>query len=86
MSEPPLSLRPISLLKLLALVALFLTARLSAAAPATSPGLAVGAYAPDFTLKNAAGNDVALRTLLKKGKVALVFCRSADWCPFCKKT
>ena len=69
----------------LALAALVLTARLSAADLAPSPGLAVGAKAPDFTLKNAVGDDVALRTLLKKGKVALVFYRSADWCPFCKK-
>ena len=69
----------------LALAALFLTASLSAADMAATPGLAVGTKAPDFTLKNAAGDDVALSALLKKGKVALVFYRSADWCPFCKK-
>jgi peroxiredoxin len=47
------------------------------------PGLKVGAPAPAFTLKNAAGMDVSLASLLANGKVALVFFRSADWCPFC---
>ena len=69
----------------LALAALVLAGRLSAADPAAAPGLAVGTKAADFTLKNAAGDDVALSALLKKGPVALVFYRSADWCPFCKK-
>ncbi len=81
------------------LVALFLAARLTAAdespsapKPAMSssvateamPGLKVGEKAPDFTLKNAAGEHVALQGLLKKGNVALAFVRSADWCPFCR--
>ncbi len=61
---------------------LFLAAALSAA---EIPGLAVGAKAPGFTLKNAAGADVSLMSLTKSGPVALVFYRSADWCPFCKK-
>lgn len=69
----------------LAFAALFLAAGLSAADMAMIPGLAVGAKAADFTLKDAAGDDVALSALLQKGKVALVFYRSADWCPFCKK-
>ena len=73
------------LMKLLAFAAFFLTASLSAADLPATPGLAVGAKAADFTLKNAAGDDVALSALLQKGKVALVFYRSADWCPFCKK-
>ncbi|MBL9190150.1 MAG: peroxiredoxin family protein [Opitutaceae bacterium] len=54
-------------------------------ATAAVPGLAVGTKAPDFTLKNAAGADVSLKSLTKAGPVALVFYRSADWCPFCKK-
>jgi peroxiredoxin len=69
----------------LAFAALVLSASLSAADMAATPGLVVGTKAPDFTLKNATGEDVALSALLKKGKVALVFYRSADWCPFCKK-
>lgn len=42
-------------------------------------GLAVGQKAPAFILKDQKGKDVGLETLLKKGPVALVFHRSADW-------
>jgi peroxiredoxin len=56
-----------------------------AAPMAMMPGLKVGERAPDFTLKNAAGQEVALHALLSKGNVALAFVRSADWCPFCRK-
>jgi len=55
------------------------------AAAAAMPGLKIGEKAAAFTLKNSVGADVALGDLLKKGPVALVFYRSADWCPFCKK-
>jgi len=48
-------------------------------------GLKVGDKATAFTLKNSAGADIALGDMLKRGPVALVFYRSADWCPFCKK-
>ena len=44
-----------------------------------SPGLKVGDKAPTFTLKDQEGRDRSLDDLLKKGKVALVFYRSADW-------
>lgn len=54
-------------------------------AAADLPGLAVGARAPDFTLQDAARSSVPLKSLTKSGPVALVFYRSADWCPFCKK-
>ena len=47
-------------------------------------GLRVGARAPAFTLKDQNGKDVSLDSLLKRGPVALVFYRSADWCLFCK--
>jgi peroxiredoxin len=50
---------------------------------AKTPGLEVCKTAPAFTLKDAAGKEVSLGALLAKGKVALVFYRSADWCPFC---
>ncbi len=63
----------------------FLLAAGAAAADMAVPGLAVGAKAPGFTLKNSAGTDVSLMSLTKQGPVALVFYRSADWCPFCKK-
>jgi cytochrome oxidase Cu insertion factor (SCO1/SenC/PrrC family) len=42
-------------------------------------GLAVGKKAPAFTLKDQNDRDVSLDALLKKGPVALVFYRSADW-------
>jgi|GEM_PF-2287213 len=42
-------------------------------------GLEVGKQAPPFTLKDQNGNGVSLAQLLKKGPVALVFHRSADW-------
>jgi len=47
------------------------------------PGLQVGTKAPDFALKDASGREVSLQSLLAKGKVALAFYRSADWCPYC---
>ncbi|MGI8432535.1 MAG: hypothetical protein ACR2MW_09645 [Chthoniobacterales bacterium] len=54
---------------------------LIAAAPA-SPGetvVVVGQNAPGFTLKDQNAREVSLAALLKKGPVALVFFRSADW-------
>ena len=44
--------------------------------------LNVGDSAPDFTLPNAAGDPVALASLLKKGPVVVVFYRG-HWCPYC---
>ena len=43
------------------------------------PGLAVGKQVPDFVLKDQAGAEQSLAALLKKGPVAVVFYRSADW-------
>ena len=48
-------------------------------------GLKVGAQAPTFTLKDQTGKARSLDEFLAKGKVALVFFRSASWCPFCQK-
>ena len=42
-------------------------------------GLNVGDQAPAFTLNDQNGKPRSLDDLLKKGKVALVFYRSADW-------
>ena len=60
---------------------LLMAANAHAAEPAApeQTGLAVGAKAPAFTLKDQTDRDVALETLLKKGPVALVFYRSAAW-------
>ena len=43
------------------------------------PGLAIGESAPDFTLKDQNNEPVHLAELLRKGSVAVVFHRSADW-------
>jgi cytochrome oxidase Cu insertion factor (SCO1/SenC/PrrC family) len=48
-------------------------------APEEQTGLKVGEKAPKFTLKDQEGKERSLDDLLKKGKVALVFYRSADW-------
>jgi cytochrome oxidase Cu insertion factor (SCO1/SenC/PrrC family) len=48
-------------------------------APEEKSGLKVGQQAPRFTLKDQEGADRSLDDLLKKGKVALVFYRSANW-------
>ena len=53
------------------------------AAPADI-GLRIGEQAPNFTLKDQNSHEVSLESLLKKGPVAVVFIRSADWCRFCK--
>jgi cytochrome oxidase Cu insertion factor (SCO1/SenC/PrrC family) len=48
-------------------------------APEEKTGLKVGTKAPAFTLKDQAGKERTLAELLKQGKVALVFYRSASW-------
>lgn len=59
----------------------FLTQTASAVEPAAPEhtGLTVGKKATLFTLKDQANHDLSLESLLKKGPVALVFFRSADW-------
>jgi cytochrome oxidase Cu insertion factor (SCO1/SenC/PrrC family) len=48
-------------------------------APEEHTGLKVGDKAPKFLLKDQEGKERTLDEFLKKGKVALVFYRSADW-------
>jgi cytochrome oxidase Cu insertion factor (SCO1/SenC/PrrC family) len=48
-------------------------------APEEQTGLKVGARALKFALTDQHGAERSLDELLKKGKVALVFYRSADW-------
>lgn len=63
-----------------------LFAALAAFAAAESiPGLKVGDRAPDFTIQDASGTEVTLKALVTDGPVALVFVRSADWCPHCRR-
>jgi cytochrome oxidase Cu insertion factor (SCO1/SenC/PrrC family) len=47
--------------------------------PDAKTGLKVGVKAPIFKLKDQNGKDRELDEFLKKGKVALVFYRSASW-------
>jgi cytochrome oxidase Cu insertion factor (SCO1/SenC/PrrC family) len=47
--------------------------------PDDKTGLAVGAKAPAFKLKDQNGKERTLEEFLKKGKVAIVFYRSAGW-------
>lgn len=49
-----------------------------ASAPAAGR-VAVGDTAPGFTLKDQTGGAQTLAALIAKGKLALVFYRSADW-------
>lgn len=60
-----------------------LTAGLTAAAD--MPGLKVGDEAPNFTLMSGTGTEVTLAELRENGPVVLVFVRSADWCPYCRR-
>ncbi len=64
------------------LAALFLTASPAIAqhSPISSDhSLKIGDKAPDFELPSQDDQKVSLRDLTKKGPVALVFHRSADW-------
>lgn len=64
-----------------------LAAVVTAADPASDAktGLKAGTKAPTFTLKDQSGKERSLTEFTKSGKVAIVFYRSADWCPFCQK-
>ena len=60
---------------------LLLACAMIAGAPASpeKTGVAIGQKAPSFTLNDQSGRPVSLSALVKKGRVALVFFRSADW-------
>ena len=53
-------------------------------APEEWTGIKIGEKAPDFTLKDQDNKERSLNEFLKKGKTAVVFYRSASWCPYCK--
>jgi peroxiredoxin len=67
--------------RLLPLLILLSCLRLGAA---DLPGLKVGERAPDFSLPGSVDAPLSLAQLRSSGPVALVFVRSADWCPFCR--
>lgn len=48
-------------------------------AAAEKTGLDIGKKAPAFTLNDQNAREISLASLLKKGPVAVVFYRSADW-------
>ncbi len=50
----------------------------------TSPGLKVGAAAPDATVLDYAGNEVSLSSLTQDGPVVVTFYRGG-WCPYCNQ-
>jgi peroxiredoxin len=74
------------LLTLCTLAAVMLSTGLQATgeAPTERTGTQIGQHAPLFTLKDQNNQAVSLGEMLKKGPVALVFVRSADWCLYCK--
>lgn len=51
----------------------------------TPPGPAVGSTFPELRLQDQSGKQQPLQALLGKNGVAVLFVRSADWCPFCKR-
>ncbi len=70
----------LTMLVLISLVVVFSLGapRFAAAAEEQTP-IAVGQKAPTFTLTDHNGKEQSLEALLKNGKVALVFYRSAGW-------
>lgn len=68
---------------LAALVALIFSATATAAG---DPGPAVGAAFPHaLEAKDQTGAVQSLESLMGENGVAVIFVRSADWCPFCKR-
>lgn len=54
-------------------------------AAAEQPGLIVGKQAPEFALESSTGEEMKLSEIRAEGPVILVFVRSADWCPHCRR-
>lgn len=52
---------------------------------AEQPGLKVGESAPEFALESSTGEAMTLSEILENGPAMLVFVRSADWCPHCRR-
>lgn len=59
--------------------ALLLAATTVAEPPDAKTGLQVGEKAPAFTLKDQHGKERSLEEFTKKGTVAIIFHRSANW-------
>ena len=65
-------------MKIPAAIALLLLSA-SVATAQSQVGLAVGEKAPAFSLEDQNGETRSLDSLLGRGKLAIVFYRSADW-------
>lgn len=76
-----MSLKLHAMMKLLLCLSLTLVNLTSQAADRIQPGK----LAPDFELADQEGKSRRLSSLLMEKPVALVFFRSADWCPFCQR-
>ena len=63
----------------------FLLATVTVGTAAAVDRVAVGEAAPEFELKDQEDKTRSLDDLLKDGPVALVFYRSASWCPHCRR-
>ena len=50
----------------------------------TKTGPAVGDGVSDFTAPDQVGRTQTLKSIMGPKGAMLVFCRSADWSPFCK--
>ena len=75
----------IAALALAAALALPAAAQQSAAPEARMIGPIVGSQAPDATVVIPGGETVPLASLAGENGMAVVFVRSLDWCPYCKK-
>ncbi|MBU2892316.1 peroxiredoxin family protein [Colwellia sp. D2M02] len=77
-------------LKNLALTGLCLSLTLASATVFANPnslpvGPEVGTQAPEITAKNNQGKEKTISQLSGEKGLIILFFRSADWCPFCKK-
>jgi hypothetical protein len=57
----------------------FMVCGVAGAAGSGDLGVAVGEPAPRFTLADQSGAERSFDTLLTRGRLAIVFYRSADW-------
>lgn len=69
---------------LLVVASMLLASVPSIAAAQDAKGPAIGTQIENFSLVDQDGNKRELNEMLKSGPLAIVFFRSAQWCPFCK--
>ena len=77
-------------IKVLTFLGLTLTGLLSAnnvlaAQNSLTVGPDLGTIAPVITVKNSQGNNETIQSLSAEKGLIILFFRSADWCPFCKR-